>query len=76
MQKRMLDVVAAIPGVESVGLSDPLLLNDSKRVRSYAIERPICGRRMPLPMPISTTFLPTILHAEGTGCCPAGLYLA
>jgi predicted permease len=30
MQKRMLDAVAAIPGVESVGLSDPLLLNDTE----------------------------------------------
>jgi len=30
MQKRMLDAVAGIPGVESVGLSDPLLLNDTQ----------------------------------------------
>lgn len=30
MQKRMLDAVAGIPGVESVGLSDPLLLNDTE----------------------------------------------
>jgi predicted permease len=30
MQKRMLDAVAAIPGVEAVGLSDPLLLNDTQ----------------------------------------------
>jgi predicted permease len=30
MQKRMLDAVAAIPGVESVGLSVPLLLNDTE----------------------------------------------
>jgi predicted permease len=30
MQKRMLDAVADIPGVESVGLSDPLLLNDTQ----------------------------------------------
>ena len=29
MQKRMLDAVAAIPGVESVGLTDALLLNDT-----------------------------------------------
>ena len=29
MQKRMLDAVASIPGVESVGLTDGLLLNDS-----------------------------------------------
>jgi predicted permease len=30
MQKRMIDAVAGIPGVESVGLSDPLLLNDTQ----------------------------------------------
>jgi predicted permease len=30
MQKRMLDAVAGIPGVEAVGLSDPLLLNDTQ----------------------------------------------
>jgi hypothetical protein len=29
MQKRMLDAVAAVPGVESVGFSDPLLLSDT-----------------------------------------------
>ncbi len=29
MQRRMIDAVAAIPGVESVGLTDALLLNDS-----------------------------------------------
>jgi predicted permease len=29
MQKRLLDAVAAIPGVESVGLTDALLLNDT-----------------------------------------------
>ncbi|MBZ5658347.1 MAG: ABC transporter permease [Acidobacteriia bacterium] len=29
MQKRMIDAVATIPGVESVGLSDPLLLSDT-----------------------------------------------
>jgi predicted permease len=29
MQKRMLDAIASIPGVQSVGLSDPLLLNDA-----------------------------------------------
>src|SRR5205807_2982967 len=30
MQKRMLDAVAGIPGVQAVGLSDPLLLNDTQ----------------------------------------------
>ncbi len=30
MQKRMLNAVAGIPGVQAVGLSDPLLLNDTQ----------------------------------------------
>jgi predicted permease len=30
MQKRMLEAVAGVPGVEAVGLSDPLLLNDTE----------------------------------------------
>src|SRR5207245_2419069 len=30
MQKRMIDAVAGIPGVQAVGLSDPLLLNDTQ----------------------------------------------
>lgn len=30
MRRRMLDAVAGIPGVEAVGLSDPLLLNDTQ----------------------------------------------
>jgi hypothetical protein len=29
MQKRMIDALAAIPGVESMGLTDVLLLNDT-----------------------------------------------
>ena len=30
MQKRMLNAIASIPGVQSAGLSDPLLLNDAR----------------------------------------------
>jgi predicted permease len=36
MQKRMLDAVAGIPGVEAVGLSDPLLLNDTESVDVFS----------------------------------------
>jgi hypothetical protein len=54
MQKRMIDAVASIPGVESVGLTDALLLNDANleclyrsNNRSAAIE---CRReRLPVP---------------------------
>jgi hypothetical protein len=35
MQKRMLDAVAGIPGIESVGFSDPLLLNDTSASEVY-----------------------------------------
>jgi predicted permease len=35
MQKRMIDAIAAIPGVESVGLTDALLLNDSNSSSVY-----------------------------------------
>jgi len=49
MQKRMLDAIATVPGVESVGLTDVLLLNDQTTSnvftdddRSAVIE---CGRK-------------------------------
>lgn len=35
MQKRMLDAVAGIRGVEAVGLSDPLLLNDTQSINVF-----------------------------------------
>ncbi|HEY2471671.1 MAG TPA: ABC transporter permease [Terracidiphilus sp.] len=35
LQKRMLDAVAGIPGIESVGFSDPLLLNDTSASEVY-----------------------------------------
>ncbi len=35
MQKRMIDAVATIPGVESVGLSDPLLLSDTSSLNVF-----------------------------------------
>jgi predicted permease len=66
MQKRMIDAVAAIPGVESVGLSDPLLLNDtsSQNVFTDATTdlRPQSAAANPYVYHIS----PDYLHAEGT----------
>jgi predicted permease len=36
MQKRMLESVASIPGVQAVGMSDPLLLNDTNSTNVFA----------------------------------------
>jgi predicted permease len=66
MQKRMIDAVATIPGVESVGLSDPLLLNDTNS--SYVFTdrttelRPSNSAANAYAYHIS----PEYLHAEGT----------
>ena len=74
MQKRMIDAIAAIPGVESVGLTDALLLNDSEPLeclyrsndRSAAIE---CRRQR--------LHVPHISRIPSRGghyvACPAGL---
>ena len=66
MQKRMIDAIAAIPAVESVGLTDELLLNDTNTSNVFhdrtADLRPA--------NPAATAFLyhvsPDYLHAEGT----------
>ena len=71
MQKRMIDAVAAIPGVESVGLTDALLLNDANAARmSLPIEQQICGHRMPPPTPTFTTYLPTTFARRARRCWP------
>ena len=74
IQKRLLDAVAAIPGVESVGLTDALLLNDANGSDVYtdrttdlaAFE---CGQRMPT----CTTYLPNTFTPRAPRCCPADL---
>jgi predicted permease len=66
MQKRMIDAIAAIPAVESVGLTDELLLNDTNTSNVFSDQtvdlRPA--------NPAATAFLyhvsPDYLHAEGT----------
>ena len=66
MQKRMLDSVAAIPGVESVGLTDALLLNDSNDSNIFTDRttdlRPSNAAASAYMYHIS----PEYLHAEGT----------
>ena len=66
MQKRMLDAVAGIPGVESVGLSDPLLLNDTQSADVFSDQttdlRPANAAANVYMFHIS----PDYLRAEGT----------
>ena len=66
MQKRMLDAVAGIPGVEAVGLSDPLLLNDTQSADVFSDQttdlRPINAARNVYMFHVS----PDYLRAEGT----------
>jgi predicted permease len=66
LQKRMLDAVAAIPGVESVGLTDALLLNDSNSSNVFSDDiadlRPSNAAANTYMYRIS----PEYLHAEGT----------
>ena len=66
MQKRMLDAVAAVPGVESVGLTDALLLNDSNGSNVFTDQaadlRPANAATNTYVYHIS----PEYLHAEGT----------
>jgi predicted permease len=66
MQKRMMDAVATIPGVEFVGLTDALLLNDSNDSNIFTDKttdlRPSNAATNVYTYHIS----PEYLHAEGT----------
>ena len=66
IQKRMIDALAAIPGVESVGLSDALLLNDQISTNVFSDKT----ADMRPSNAAASTFLyhvsPEYLHAEGT----------
>jgi predicted permease len=66
MQKRMLDAIATIPGVESVGLTDALLLNDQNGSNIFTDKttdlRPSNAAANAYVYHIS----PEYLHAEGT----------
>jgi predicted permease len=66
MQKRMLDAVAGIPGVEAVGISDPLLLNDTQSADVFSVQttdlRPANAAANVYLFHVS----PDYLRAEGT----------
>jgi predicted permease len=66
MQKRMIDAVASVPGVESVGLTDALLLNDANPSNVFTDRttdlRPSNAAANAYLYHIS----PEYLHAEGT----------
>jgi predicted permease len=67
MQKRMLDAVAAIPGVESAGLTDALLLNDQS---TSSIFRDETTDLRPAHAALGDVYVyhisPEYLQAEGT----------
>src|SRR2546430_9754971 len=66
MQKRMLDAIATVPGVESVGLTDALLLNDQNTSNIFTDRttdlRPSSAAASVYRYHVS----PEYLHAEGT----------
>jgi predicted permease len=66
MQKRVLDILAAIPGVKFVGLTDTLLLNDQHTVNVFSDQstdqRPSSAATVAYQYQIS----PDYLRAEGT----------
>ena len=66
MQKRMLDAVAGIPGVESVGLSDPLLLNDTSASDVYRDRTTELQPQNAAANVYEFHISPDYLHAEGT----------
>ncbi|HXP07776.1 MAG TPA: ABC transporter permease, partial [Acidobacteriaceae bacterium] len=66
MQKRMIDAVAAIPGVEFVGTTDVLLLNDVNPSDVFT-DRTIDLRSANAAASVYTYHIsPDYLHAEGT----------
>jgi predicted permease len=66
MQKRMLDAVASIPGVESVGLSDPLLLNDTSLSDVFTDRTADLRPQNAAASAYQYHVSPDYLHAEGT----------
>ncbi len=66
IQKRMLDAVAGIPGVESVGLSDPLLLNDTSASDVFTDRTTDLRPQNAAANVYQYHASPDYLHAEGT----------
>jgi predicted permease len=66
MQKRLLDAVAAIPGVESVGLTDALLLNDTNASDVFTDGTTDLRAANAATSAYVYHISPEYLHAEGT----------
>jgi predicted permease len=66
MQKRMLDAVAGIPGIEAVGFSDPLLLNDTSTSDIYRDQTTDLRAQNAAANVFQYRISPEYLHAEGT----------
>ncbi len=66
MQKRMLDAVAAVPGVESVGLTDALLLNDQNTSNIFTDRTTDLRPSNAAVNAYIYHITPEYLHAEGT----------
>jgi hypothetical protein len=66
MQKRMIDAVAAISGVESVGLTDALLLNDANPSNVFTDRTTDLRSSNAAASAFMYHISPDYLHAEGT----------
>ncbi len=66
MQRRMLDAVKAIPGVEAAGWSDPLLLNDSNASNVFSDATADLRAANAVASPYMYHISPEYLKAEGT----------
>ncbi len=66
MQKRMLDAIATIPGVESVGLTDALLLNDQNTSNVFTDRTTDLRSSSAAASAYIYHVSPEYLHAEGT----------
>jgi predicted permease len=66
MQKRMLDAVATVPGVESVGLTDALLLNDQNTSNVFTDRTTDLRSSSAAASAYIYHVSPEYLHAEGT----------
>lgn len=66
MQKRMLDTIAAIPGVQAVGVTDVLLLNDTNDADVFTDKTADLGKRNAAASTYLYHVSPQYLQAEGT----------
>jgi len=66
MQRKILDAVEALPGVESAGLTDPLLLNDTSPSNIFADDTADFSASHAVATPYMFHISPAYLQAEGT----------